>query len=277
LRSILLGNKAGADSLKFMKAFGKAGIVMNGQIVLCPGWNDGPHLQKTMEDMVDWGFASCSVVPVGLTKFREGLPNLKPVDQDAARTVINQVNAFGDSCLNRFGSRMFFCSDEFYIRAGWDLPDEIYYEDYVQIENGVGMLRSLIEEFNAALKLEDLPVTASPYTIATGVSAKPFLQALANQAEIVTGVSGQVIAIVNDFFGHSIDVAGLITGQDLIAQLKGKNLGERLLIPVNMLRHGGDVFLDDVHVSDVEKKLGVPVTVVDQDGFDLLDAILGRK
>ena len=139
------------------------------------------------------------------------------------------------------------------------------------------MLRSLITEFEAGLRLEEEKVEVSPYTIATGVSARPFLQELADRARERTGAAGQVIAIVNDFFGHTIDVAGLITGGDLIAQLRGRDLGERLLIPVNMLRHGGDVFLDDLHVSDVERALGVPVTVVEQDGFDLLDAILGRK
>jgi len=275
LRSILLGNKAGAESLEYMRAFGKAGIIMNGQIVLCPGWNDGDQLQRTMEDMAAWGFASCSVVPVGLTKYREGLPRLRPVDREAANAVIDQVDAFGAKCLERYGSRMFFCSDELYIRAGRELPGEGYYEDYVQLENGVGMLRSLISEFEAGLRLEDGPVEAAPYTIATGVSAQPYLQALADRAQEKTGVIGRVAAIVNDFFGHTIDVAGLITGQDLIAQLKG--MEGRLLIPVNMLRHGGDVFLDDLHVSDVEKALGVTVTVVEQDGFDLLDAMLGRK
>lgn len=277
LRATLLGSKAGADSLEYMKAFGKAGIVMNGQIVLCPGWNDGDQLQRTMEDMAQWGFASCSIVPVGLTRFREGLARLRPVDRETANQVIDQVNAFGEKCLERYGSRKFFCSDELYIRSGRDLPEEEYYEDYVQIENGVGMLRSLIAEFEAGLRLEDGPVEAPPYTIATGVSAQPYLQDLADRAQEKTGVTGQVFAITNDFFGHTIDVAGLITGQDLIAQLKGKNLGGRLLIPVNMLRHGGDVFLDDLRVSDVEAALGVPVTVVEQDGFDLLDAMLGRK
>ena len=277
LRATLLGSKAGADSLEYMKAFGEAGIVMNGQIVLCPGWNDGEQLQKTMEDMAEWGFASCSVVPVGLTQFREGLSKLRPVDRETANTVIDQVNAFGDKCLERYGSRMFFCSDELYIRAGRELPEEAYYEDYVQIENGVGMLRSLIAEFEAGLRLEDEAAEASPYTIATGVSARPYLQELADKAREKTGVTGQVIAIVNDFFGHTIDVAGLVTGRDLIAQLKGKDLGRRLLIPINMLRHGGDVFLDDLHVGDIEEALGVPVTVVEQDGFDLLDAMLGRK
>ncbi|MBD5152550.1 MAG: DUF512 domain-containing protein [Oscillibacter sp.] len=277
LRSVLLGNKAGGESLEAMRRFGQAGIVMNGQIVLCPGYNDGDQLQKTMEDMASWGFASCSVVPVGLTKYREGLSKLRPVDKELAGKVIDQVNVFGEKCLERFGTRMFFCSDELYIRAERELPEEEYYEDYVQIENGVGMLRSLISEFEAGLRLEDGAEKVSPYTIATGVSARPFLQELADKAEEALGVTGQVIAIRNDFFGHTIDVAGLITGQDLITQLKGKELGGRLLIPVNMLRHGGDVFLDDLHVSDVERELGVPVTVVEQDGFDLLDAMLGRK
>lgn len=277
LRSALLGNKAGGESLEAMRRFGQAGIVMNGQIVLCPGYNDGAQLQRTMEDMAAWGFNSCSIVPVGLTKFREGLSKLRPVDRETAGQVIDQVDAFGKICLERYGTRMFFCSDELYLRAERELPGEEYYEDYVQIENGVGMLRSLITEFEAGLRLEDGAVEASPYTIATGVSARPFLQELADKAREKAGVDGQVVAIVNDFFGQSIDVAGLITGGDLIAQLEGKPLGQRLLIPVNMLRHGGDVFLDDLHVSDVERALGVPVTVVEQDGFDLLDAMLDRK
>ncbi len=277
LRSALLGSRAGGESLEAMRRFGAAGIVMNGQIVLCPGYNDGAELQRTMEDMAAWGFASCSVVPVGLTRFREGLPKLRPVDRETAGQVIDQVNAFGEKCLERCGTRMFFCSDELYIRAGRPLPEEAYYEDYVQIENGVGMLRSLIAEFEAALRLEDGAAEAAPYTIATGVSARPFLQQLADKARERTGAAGQAVAIENDFFGHTIDVAGLITGGDLIAQLKGRDLGARLLIPVNMLRHGGDVFLDDLRVSDVEKALGIPVTVVEQDGFDLLDAMLGRK
>ena len=277
MRSILLGNKAGATSLEYMKAFGAAGIRMNGQIVLCPGYNDGEQLQRTMEDMAEWGFASCSIVPVGLTKYREKLFKLRPVTKEEACAVIDQVNAFGEQCMERFGSRMFYCSDELYIRAERALPDEDYYEGYVQIENGVGMLRSLIEEFESGLRLEDEPVSAGSFTIATGVSAAPFLQSLLNKAQEKLGISGQVVAIKNDFFGHTIDVAGLITGQDLIAQLSGKKLGERLLIPVNMLRHGGDVFLDDKRVCDIEAALGVPVTVVEQDGFDLLDAMLDRK
>lgn len=277
LRSVLLGSKAGAESLRYMRAFAQAGIVMNGQIVLCPGYNDGIQLQRTMEDMAEWGFASCSVVPVGLTKFREKLSRLEPVSRERAAQVIEQVEAFGEKCLEKYGSRLFFCSDELFIRAGRDLPGEDYYEGYVQIENGVGMLRSLIAEFEAGLRLEDAAVEASAFTIATGVSARPFLQDLADQVRTKLGVCGEVAAIENDFFGHTIDVAGLVTGGDLIRQLQQRKLGKRLLIPVNMLRHGGDVFLDDLHVSDVETALGVPVTVVEQDGFDLLDAMLERK
>lgn len=139
LRSVLLGSKAGAESLRYMRAFAQAGIVMNGQIVLCPGYNDGIQLQRTMEDMAEWGFASCSVVPVGLTKFREKLSRLEPVSRECAAQVIEQVEAFGEKCLEKYGSRLFFCSDELFIRAGRDLPGEDYYEGYVQIENGVGI------------------------------------------------------------------------------------------------------------------------------------------
>ena len=277
LRCAMLGNKNAAKSLDYMRAFAEAGISMNGQIVLVPGFNDGEQLQRTMADMAAWGFSSCSIVPVGLTKYREKLAKLRPVNREEARAVIAQVEAFAAQCLEQYGSRKFFCSDEFYIRAELPLPEEEAYEGYVQIENGVGMLRSLITEFESGLKLEDEPVEATPYTIATGVSARPFLAELAKQAEEKLGVRGQVLAIQNDFFGHTIDVAGLITGGDLIAQLKGRDLGQRLLIPVNMLRHGGDVFLDDLRVEDVENALGIPVTVVEQDGFDLLDAMLGRK
>lgn len=277
MRSMLLGSKAGASSLDYMKAFGEAGICMNGQIVLCPGFNDGEQLDRTMRDMAEWGFQSCSIVPVGLTKFRDKLAKLRPVTKEEACAVIDQVDAFAKQCVEKYGTRMFFCSDELYIRAERALPDENYYEGYVQIENGVGMLRSLIEEFESGLRMEEREDIPSRFTIATGVSAQPYLQSLVDQAAEKLGVSGQVIAIKNDFFGHTIDVAGLITGQDIIAQLKGRDLGERLLIPVNMLRHGGDVFLDDTHVPDVQAALGVPVTVVEQDGFDLLDAILDRK
>ena len=278
LRCTLLGNKDGAKSLDWMRKFGAAGIEMNGQIVVCPGWNDGEQLQRTMEDMAEMGFASCSVVPVGLTKYRKGLAQLRGVDQEAACAIIDRVEAYAGTCLAERGSRLFFCSDELYLRACRPLPPEEAYEGYVQIENGVGMLRSLITEFEAGLELEEPDEKQFSFTAATGVSCGPFLEELLGKLrQKFPRVTGKICPIVNDFFGHTIDVAGLVTGRDLIAQLRGKDLGERLLMPVNMLRHGGDVFLDDVRVSDVEEALGVPVTVVEQDGYDLLDAMLGRK
>ena len=278
LRSILLGNKAGGDSLAYMRAFAEAGICMNGQIVLCPGYNDGEQLQKTMEDVAEMGFASCSVVPVGLTKYRQGLSKMEPVNAQVAADTIDRVEAFAEICLEKYGSRLFFCSDEMYIRAGRELPEEEYYEGYVQIENGVGMLRSLMEEFRFGLEDVEGDENPAPFTIATGVSAAPYLSQLMEEAKARhPGVSGKVIAVENDFLGHTIDVAGLITGGDLMAQLEGKIHGKRLLIPVNMLRHGGDVFLDDVKIEDVEKRLGVTVRVVEQDGYDLLRAMFEEE
>lgn len=279
LRCTLLGNRDGAGSLEWMRRFGAAGIEMNGQIVVCPGFNDGEQLQKTMEDMVEMGFVSCSVVPVGLTKYRRGLAKLRGVAFEDACAIIDQVEAYAARCLERHGSRLFFCSDELYLRARRPLPPEEDYEGYVQIENGVGMLRSLITEFELGLAAEEGGTQAgSPFTMATGVACGPFLEELLEKAQQkFPEMRGQVRPIVNDFFGPTIDVAGLVTGRDLIAQLRGLDLGERLLMPVNMLRHGGDVFLDDVRVKEIEQALGVPVTVVEQDGYDLLDAMLGRK
>ena len=277
LRCTLLGNKDAAKSLETMRAFGAAGIAMNGQIVVCPGWNDGAQLQKTMEDMDGMGFVSCSVVPVGLTKYRQGLSKLRPVEQEEARAIIAMVERFGEKCLEKHGERRFFCSDELYLRAELPLPGEDFYEGYVQLENGVGMLRSLMEEFRSGLRLSERPAGKRRAALVTGVSCAPFLRELLGELRArYPEVEGAVYPIVNDFFGHTIDVAGLVTAGDLIRQLtphKGELPG-RLLLPVNMLRHGGDVFLDDLHVTDVERALGVKVRVVEQDGFDLLDAIL---
>ncbi len=274
LRKVLLGNVHADKSLEHMRAFGKAGIVMNGQIVVCPGWNDGEHLRRSIEDLMEIGFESCSIVPVGLTKYREKLAKLQPVTAEKAAEIIDMVDEYGARCLEKYGSRRFFCADELYIKAGRPLPEEAYYEDYRQFENGVGMLRSLINEFEYALQDVESDSKARSFTIATGKSAEPFLARLVELAKgKCPGLSGEVVGVWNDFFGHTIDVAGLVTGQDLIAQLKNCDLGERILIPANMLRHGGDVFLDDISVEDVERELKRPVTVVEVDGYSLLDAI----
>ena len=274
LHCTMLGNKNAGRSLEYIRAFCKAGIVMNGQIVICPGWNDGDQLRRTLRDLTDWEFSSCSLVPVGITKYRKGLAKLRPVDADCAREIIAIAEEFGQENLRRFGTRRFFCADELFLRAGLPLPEADYYEGYRQIENGVGMLRSLGDDFLAALDTEELPENPGDFTIATGVAAAPFLRGLLEQAQArFPGLRGRVVAVRNDFFGHTIDVAGLLTGQDLSAQLHAvPDLG-RVLIPIHMLRNGENVFLDDYTVPRLSEELGCPVEVVGMDGFDLADAV----
>lgn len=275
LRRTLLGNKDADKSLEYMRAFGEAGIEMNGQIVVCPGWNDGEHLRRSIEDLMDIGFNSCSIVPVGLTKFREGLYPLTPFTPEHAAETLDLVNAFGDECVKKFGARIFFCADELYLKAGRELPPEEFYEEFTQLENGVGMLRLQQTEFRSALSLSD-PPDGVPFSMAAGVSAAPFLEKLLCTAqEKYATIKGHVYAIENDFFGRSINVSGLITGQDLIAQLRGKDLGERLLISNNMVRHDELDFLDDITLEQASAALGVPIYPVDADGFALCDAMFG--
>lgn len=277
LRSILLGNKAAGRGIEYMRAFAESGISMNCQIVVCPGLNDGEALQKTMEDLYEMGVTTCAIVPVGVTKYRKGLYKMPLVDKKIAGEIIDRVDTFGDKCRKETGARMFFCSDELYIKAGRRLPDDAYYEDYPQIENGVGMLRSFESEFFEAL--EDIAPDApcAEFSIATGALAAPFMQRLVDfAAEHCKNVKGTVYTIENRFFGTTIDVAGLITGTDLIEQMTGKHIGQRLLIPATMIRHGGDVFLDDIRITDVEEKLGVPLAMVESSGYSLIDAIFDK-
>lgn len=278
LHCTLLGNRDAARSLDYIKAFCKAGIVMNGQIVVCPGWNDGDHLRRTLRDLTEWEFSSCSLVPVGITKYRRGLAKLRAVDGACAREIIAIAEEYGQENLRRFGTRRFFCADELFLRAGMELPQEAYYEGYRQIENGVGMLRSLEQEFVSALHLESHEEAPSPFTIATGTAAAPFMRSLLAQAQDwFPALRGQVVAVENDFFGHTIDVAGLLTGQDLSAQLRRVGALGRVLLPLHMLRHGENVFLDDYTVERLSAELGCPVQIAGTDGFELLDAMLERE
>ena len=276
LRAKMLGNPRAGDSIAVMRRLAENGIHMNCQIVSCPGINDGPNLQRTMEDLTAMypGVSSVAIVPVGLTRYREGLYPLEQYSAESASAVIDLVESYAADCRERFGTGIFWCSDEFYLLAGRELPDEDYYESFAQLENGVGMLRLLESEFTAALRLTESDQTASPFTIATGLDAAPMLDYLLQMAkEKCPGLHGQVIPIVNRFFGEQIVVSGLITGQDLIAQLKGRDLGQRLLLPDNMLRYHENVFLDDVTIEQVEDALGIPLTFVAQDGFELCDAM----
>lgn len=278
LHCTMLGNKNALRSLDYIRAFCKAGIVMNGQIVVCPGWNDGDQLRRTLRDLTEMQFSSCSLVPVGITKYRQGLAKLRPVDAATAAEIIDIADEYGRENLERFGTRRFFCADELYLRAGRPLPQAEYYEGYRQLENGVGLMRSLEDDFLAGLATVDVPARFSPFTIATGTAAAPFLRSLVQRAMgDYPGLRGQVIAVENDFFGHTIDVAGLLTGQDISAQLRDRDLGDRVLIPIHMMRHGETVFLDDYTVERLSRELGVPVQVVDEDGFALVDAMFAAE
>ncbi|HIV22017.1 MAG TPA: DUF512 domain-containing protein [Candidatus Scatomorpha stercorigallinarum] len=279
LRAELMGNPKAADIMGPLKRLADAGIVMDCQIVCCPGWNDRGQLSRTMSDLAGLypGVNSVSIVPVGLTKHREGLAELRPFDRESAAETIDRVEAYAAECLSKLGSRVFWCSDELYLKAGREVPEDEYYEEYSQLENGVGLMRLLETEFMTALRLAEPDEGAGGrFTIATGVAAAPLLEKLLQTAhKKCAKIDGRVYAVVNDFFGHTIDVAGLVTGGDLIAQLRGKDLGERVLIPHTMLRHGEGVFLDDVTLEEASAALGVPVTPTGGSGGELLDAMLG--
>lgn len=277
LRCKMLRNPRAGESIELMRRFAKAGIVMNCQIVCCPGLNDEAELMRTMKDLADMypGVHSVSIVPLGMTKYREGLYPLTPFTQRLAAETIDMVTAFGNECRERFGTRIFFCGDELYLKAGRELPDEEFYEEYTQLENGVGMLRLMETEFRSAIKLGDAP-DGVPFSIATGAAAAPLFNKLVSLGkEIFPTLDGRVYRVLNDFFGHSITVTGLVTGRDLINQLKGKELGERLLISQNMLRRDEMDFLDDVTLEEASAALGVPIYPVEQDGFALWDAMCG--
>ena len=278
LRCRMLQNPRAGESIETMRRFAQAGIVMNCQIVCCPGLNDGEELLRSMRELEEMypGVHSVSIVPVGLTRYREGLYTLTPFTEELAGETIDMVTAFGDECLKRHGTRIFFCGDELYIKARRELPPDEFYEEHTQLENGVGMIRLLETEFRSALMLSDAP-DGLPFSIATGISAAPYFEKLLGMAKEKYGtIKGKVYPIENDFFGRSINVTGLITGQDLIHQLKGRDLGQRLLISQNMLRREEMDFLDDVTLEQASKELGVPIYPIEQDGFALWDAMAGE-
>ena len=281
LRARLMGNPRAADIMTPLRRLAAAGIEVNCQIVCCPGWNDGEELSRSMRELAELypGVYSVSIVPVGLTKHREGLTELTPFDAAGAAGTIDMVEAFAAECLDKHGSRIFWCSDELYLKAGREVPEDGYYEEYSQLENGVGLIRLLETEFFDALDAADAGAgTGERFTIATGAAAAPLLEKLLHAGhKKCDRINGAVAAIKNDFFGHTIDVAGLITGQDLIAGLKGRELGARVLIPQKMLRHGEGVFLDDVTLEEAGAALGVPVIPIGSSGEELLAAMLGRS
>ena len=282
LRVKMMKNKHAGEVLSYLGRMADAGIALCTQIVLCKGLNDGAELDRTMHDLIEYhpSLRSCAIVPVGLTKYREKLYPLEAFSPEECAAVIEQVNAFGEECLQKFGTRIFYCSDEFYVRAGLPLPPEEYYEDYSQIENGVGMLTSMKSEFDFELDYLDelLDGFRAPRTVsvATGMAAHEHISSLAKELMArVDGLTVKVYPIVNNFFGPSVTVAGLLTGGDVVEQLKDRELGDELLFPAVMLRADGDVFLDDMTPAELSERLGVPVCPSENDGAKLIAALLG--
>lgn len=280
LRCKMLHNRFAGDALKKVDLLYEAGIEMNGQIVLCKGFNDGEELEFSIQEMTKYlpNLRSVSVVPVGLSKFREGLEPLKPFTKEDAKQVLQTIHKWQKKIYAEYGIHFIHASDEWYLLAEEELPEESNYDGYLQLENGVGMLRLLENEFAEALERETGDDRARHVTMATGKLAYPTLCRLVEQMkEKFPNIQADVYAIRNDFFGESITVSGLITAGDLIQQMKEVKLGERLLIPCNMLRIDEDVFLDDYTVVDVENALQVPLNIVKSSGQDLLDTLLGRE
>ncbi len=279
LRVKMLGNPKAGMIINQMRKLAEAEITMNCQIVLCRDINDEKELERTLHDLTSLHpyVNSISIVPVGLSQYRDKLFPLKSFNKNTAVKVICQVEKWQEKMLQRFGTRVVFLGDEFYILADKELPYHEYYEDFPQIENGVGLIASMQYEFDKAittLALPEEPINRK-ISIATGKIAKPFIQSLCDKLEaVIAGLKINVYAIENKFFGEKVTVAGLVTGGDLIKQLKDKELGDELLIPVTMLRSDRDIFLDDISIEDVENELEIKVTLVENDGRDFIQKVM---
>jgi putative radical SAM enzyme (TIGR03279 family) len=279
LRGRMMNNPAAGRKLAYLKRLSDAGIKMNCQVVLCKGLNDGAELVRTLGDLGELypSVMSVAVVPAGLTKHRVGLYHLEPFDEEGARGVLDAVNGFQEKYLTRFGTRLCFCADEFYLAAGVPLPPGEYYEDYPQFENGVGMLRSFIDEFLTALgDLDRVDETPRNVAIATGTAASAPLGELVKAARDKWGhISCEIFEVKNNFFGASVTTAGLLTAQDIIGRLEGEDIAGELLLCETMLSKDGGLFLDGYTVEDLSERLGVKIRVVKNDGGDFLKGVLG--
>lgn len=277
LRCEMLHNRFAGQALKRIDELYEAGVPMNGQIVLCKGLNDGEELERTIRDLSKYlpYMESVSVVPVGLSRFRDGLYPLKPIEKEDAAKTIDLIERWQKKLYEEHGTHFIHASDEFYILAGRPLPEEERYDGYIQLENGVGMLRLLEEEVESALQELQGDSVEEEISIATGQLAAPFIERHVNSVRRkFPNCKIHVYPIRNYFFGEQITVAGLVTGQDLIGQLKDKSLGSRLLLPECMFRSGEEVFLDDITRGELQKALQVKVDIVKSSGQDFVQAVL---
>ncbi len=281
LRKKMLHNRFAGESLKYIDKLYEKNVPMNGQVVMCPGYNDGEELRRTLNDLLKYApvMESVSVVPVGITKFRDDLPRLTLVDKDKAIETISIIEEIQQKAMDKCGMHFAQVSDEFYLIAGRQMPSEDTYDGYIQLENGVGMLRLLSEEVKDAI--ETLKVSKDDIkkletiSIATAILPAHSMEELLKEIEEKFPAKKiNLYVIRNDFFGERITVAGLLTGVDIINQLRGKNIGDRLLLSVNMFRSGEEVLLDDLTRSDIERELGVKTVIVGQSGYDLVNAIV---
>ena len=284
LRVKMMKNPRAGEVLSYLDRLSDAGISICGQIVLCRGLNDGEELLRSMTDLSALypALESVSIVPAGLTRYRDGLYPLEQFSSEEAAEVIETVETFGEKCMEKYGSRLFFPADELYIKAGLPLPPDEFYEGYSQIQNGVGMITDMRTAIEYELEdAEHYRAEFSPprrVSIATGYGAYDHISSVcALLRNTFEGLEIQVFPIRNDFFGHSITVAGLLTGKDIVSQLTGKDLGDELLFPSVCLRAEGDVFLDDMTPSELSEKLSTPVRAVGSDGAEFIRAVLGSE
>jgi len=279
LRVRMMNNRFAGEALSIINRFNDAGIKLNCQLVLVPGYNDGEELKRSLDDLTGLENVDCiAAVPVGITGYREGLADIKSFDKQGAAETVDIIEGFAEKCFNSCGRHRVYAADEFYILAERKLPDAEYYEDFLQLENGVGLVPLLQSEFDSAINECDYNLDNKRIiTIATGEAAYPFIKEIVDKAvKKWDNLECRVKAVKNNFFGGKITVAGLVTATDIEEQLKNIDLGEELLIPSAMLRDGGDMFLDSVTLEELSTRLNVKITPVDNDGYELLDKILGR-
>lgn len=279
LRCKMMNNRFAGDTLKYLKRFADAGITLNCQIVSCPGINDGDELVRTLTDLENLGVNMTAIVPVGLTRYRENLYPLVPYNKETAGQTIDIIEKMGDECVKKHGRRIFFPGDEFYLLAEREIPSPEFYEDFSALEDGIGMIAYLTDD--VGWKLEELDADESlchKVTIACGEGVFPYMKRIMSMInEKFPNITINTRAIKNNFFGGGVNVSGLVTGGDLIDQLRGDDLGDRLIIPSSMLRFENDLFLDDVSTDDVELELGVTLVPVNNNGNDLVEAVIAGK